>query len=127
MFVLTLTLLCLCSCNANVSIRKDSMSIINSETLPGNLLPNFLFMQGSIEGGSVGVKIGGGRGTPKPFQPDDSCTDDIFENAMQDMRSPQLPYLTQGRFSSLYNLLILRRFVDLRKENRRYSCVDNGK
>jgi len=71
------------------------MTIINSETLPGNLLPNFLFQQGSIEGGSVGVKIGGGRGTPKPFSPDDSCGDDIFDGAMTDMRSPQLPYLTQ--------------------------------
>jgi len=49
----------------------------------GNLLPNFLFQQGSIEGGSVGVKIGGGRGTPKPFVPDDSCGDDIFEGAME--------------------------------------------
>ena len=76
-------------------ISKAPMSIINSETLPGNLLPNFMFMQGSIEGGSVGVKLGGGRGTPKPFTPDDSCTDDIFDGAMTDMRSPQLPYLTQ--------------------------------
>ena len=68
-------------------------------TLPitpiGNLLPNFLFQQGSIEGGSIGVKIGGGRGEPHPFVPDDTCTDDIFDGAMEDMRSPQLPYLTQ--------------------------------
>eukprot|EP00595_Chromulina_sp_UTEXLB2642_P002837 CAMPEP_0196761940 /NCGR_PEP_ID=MMETSP1095-20130614/1254_1 /TAXON_ID=96789 ORGANISM="Chromulina nebulosa, Strain UTEXLB2642" /NCGR_SAMPLE_ID=MMETSP1095 /ASSEMBLY_ACC=CAM_ASM_000446 /LENGTH=720 /DNA_ID=CAMNT_0042112063 /DNA_START=58 /DNA_END=2220 /DNA_ORIENTATION=- len=71
------------------------MNIINSETLPGNLLPNFMFQQGSIEGGSVGVGIGGGRGTAKPFSPDDSCLDDIFDGAMEDMRSPQLPYLTQ--------------------------------
>jgi len=76
-------------------IKKTKMTIINSETLPGNLLPNFLFQQGSIEGGSVGVKIGGGKGTPKPFSPDDSCGDDIFDGAMTDMRSPQLPYLTQ--------------------------------
>lgn len=43
----------------------------------------------------MGVKTGGGRGIPKPFQPDDSCGDDIFDGAMEDMRSPQLPYLTQ--------------------------------
>lgn len=77
------------------SIKKTSLSILNSDTLPGNLLPGFLFMQGSIEGGSVGVNIGGGRGNPHPFNPDDSCTDDIFDGAMTDMRSPQLPYLTQ--------------------------------
>lgn len=78
-----------------VVFYESSKEIINSETLPGNLLPNFMFQQGSIEGGSVGVKIGGGRGTPKPFNPDDSCGDDIFEGAMDDERSPQLPYLTQ--------------------------------
>ena len=76
-------------------IKKTPMSIMNTETMPGNLLPGFLFMQGSIEGGSVGVNIGGGRGEPHAFTPDDSCTDDIFEGAMTDMRSPQLPYLTQ--------------------------------
>lgn len=76
-------------------VRQEKMKLIYSETAPGNLLPNFMFMQGSIEGGSVGVKIGGGRGTPHPFLPDDSCGDDIFEGAMEDMRSPQLPYLTQ--------------------------------
>lgn len=77
------------------TVSMSTMSVINSDTLPGNLLPNFMFQQGSIEGGSVGVKIGGGRGTPKPFSPDDSCGDDIFDGAMTDMRSPQLPYLTQ--------------------------------
>jgi hypothetical protein len=80
---------------AGTKISKVPLSIINSDTLPGNLLPNFMFMQGSIEGGSVGVKIGGGRGAPRPFIPDDSCTDDIFDGAMEDTRSPQLPYLTQ--------------------------------
>jgi hypothetical protein len=80
---------------SNAALKAASMNILNSETLPGNLLPNFMFQQGSIEGGSVGVKIGGGRGTAKPFTPDDSCGDDIWEGAMEDMRSPQLPYLTQ--------------------------------
>jgi hypothetical protein len=80
-------------------IKRSSLSIINSETLPGNLLPQFLFQQGSVEGGYVGVKIGGGRGTPKPFIPDDSCGSDIFEGAMEDERSPQLPYLTQDQWT----------------------------
>ncbi len=85
----------LSSVSATTVVKQEKLNIINSDTLPGNLLPNFLFQQGSIEGGSVGVKIGGGRGTPKPFSPDDSCGDDIFDGAMTDMRSPQLPYLTQ--------------------------------
>ena len=93
-------------------VQKSSMNVLNSETLPGNLLPNFMFQQGSIEGGSIGVKIGGGRGTAKPFTPDDTCTDDIFEGAMTDMRSPQLPYLTQVpniiiSASSLFGVLFL--------------------
>lgn len=83
------------SCVLGAVLYESTKEIINSETLPGSLLPNFLFQQGSIEGGSVGVKIGGGRGTAKPFSPDDSCGDDIFDGAMDDMRSPQLPYLTQ--------------------------------
>merc|ERR1719498_1614555 len=77
------------------TIKPGTINVLNSETLPGNLLPNFMFQQGSIEGGSVGVIIGGGRGTAKPFIPDDTCGDDIFEGAMEDERSPQLPYLTQ--------------------------------
>lgn len=81
--------------SSSMEIKKSKISIINSNTLPGNLLPQFLFQQGSIEGGSIGVKIGGGKGTPTPFLPDDSCGDDIFDGAMEDMRSPQLPYLTQ--------------------------------
>jgi hypothetical protein len=39
------------------------------------------------------VRIGGGRGRPVPFVPDDSCDDAIFEGASPDLRSPQLPYL----------------------------------
>lgn len=84
---------------SDISVYKSSMTILNSETKPGNLLPNFLFQQGSVEGGSVGVTIGGGRGTPKPFIPDDSCGSDIFEGAMEDERSPQLPYLTQDQWT----------------------------
>ena len=80
---------------SQIFISNDKLRIINSETKPGNLLPQFLFMQGSIEGGSVGVPIGGGRGNKRPFTPDDSCGDDIFDGALEDERSPQLPYLTQ--------------------------------
>lgn len=83
-------------------IHRSDINVINSETLPGNLLPNFMFQQGSIEGGSIGVKIGGGRGAPHPFVPDDTAGDDIFDGAMEDMRSPQLPYLTQVSKSSAY-------------------------
>ena len=72
------------------SIKQETITKINSETLPGNLLPGFLFMQGDIEGGSIGVNIGGGRGEALPFTPDDSCHDDIFEGANEDLRSPQL-------------------------------------
>lgn len=79
----------------NIEIKRSSISILNSDTLPGNLLPQFMFQQGAIEGGSIGVNIGGGRGTPKPFKPDDTATDDIFDGANEDLRSPQLPYLTQ--------------------------------
>lgn len=84
---------------STATLKSSKMKVLNSETLEGNLLPNFLFQQGSIEGGSVGVKIGGGRGVAKPFMPDDSCGDDIFDGAMDDMRSPQLPYLTQDSWT----------------------------
>lgn len=94
-FAAVVVLGCLPAAFSKATVQKTTMNILNSETLPGNLLPNFLFQQGSIEGGSVGVKIGGGRGSPHPFTPDDSCGEDIFEGAMEDMRSPQLPYLTQ--------------------------------
>ena len=36
-------------------VKKARLPLINSETKPGNLLPNFLFMQGSIEVGSLFV------------------------------------------------------------------------
>jgi hypothetical protein len=84
---------------ATMKVSKSSIRILNSETLPGNLLPNFMFQQGSIEGGSVGVNIGGGKGTKRPFVPDDTCGDDIFDGAMEDTRSPQLPYLTQDQWT----------------------------
>jgi hypothetical protein len=61
----------------------------------GKLLPGFLFMQGESDGleQDVGVRTGGGRGTPIPFVPDDNVDDAIFEGTSPDLRSPQLPYL----------------------------------
>ena len=58
-------------------------------------MPGYLFMQGESDGleQAVGVRIGGGRGDPVPFVPDESCDDDIFEGTSPDLRSPQLPYL----------------------------------
>ena len=35
------------------TIAQITMNKLNSETLPGNLLPNFLFMQGAIEGNQI--------------------------------------------------------------------------
>ena len=51
-------------------------------------------MQGKVESGQS-VPLGGGRGKPIPFIPDDSCGDEIWKDANPDLRSPQLPYLTQ--------------------------------
>lgn len=81
--------------SSRTRVGKTSLSLKMSETLPGNLLPNFLFMQGAVEGAIGQVVLGGGRGKELPFIPDDSCGDDMFEGANPDLRSPQLPYLTQ--------------------------------
>jgi len=80
---------------AATTVRWSQMELLMSETKPGNVLPQYLFLQGAEEGGKGGVNIGGGRGTPLPFEPDDSCDDDIFDGANPDLRSPQLPYLSQ--------------------------------
>ena len=84
--------------SAIIKYSKSKKSIINSNVLPGNLLPSFFFMQGKVEGGQT-VNIGGGRGSAKPFIPDDSCDSDIFQDASPDLRSPQLPYLTQDMWT----------------------------
>ena len=81
--------------SSQTTSSKTELKKLFSETELGNILPQFKFMQGAIEGGSIGVPLGGGKGTPIPFTPDDSCTDDIFEGMNEDLRSPQLPYLTQ--------------------------------
>lgn len=80
------------------TLRKTTRSMIYSEVLPGNLLPGFMFMQDKVESGQS-VKIGGGKGTTKPFIPDDSCDHEIFQDANPDLRSPQLPYLTQDQWT----------------------------
>lgn len=84
--------------SAPATVSWGKLSLQMSETGPGNVLPQYLFLQGSEEGGSTAVKIGGGRGKSLPFQPDDSCDDDIFDGANPDLRSPQLPHLTQDRW-----------------------------
>lgn len=59
-----------------------------------------MFSQGLTEGASPTVPLAtGGRGDKVPFVPDDSCGDDIFEGANEDLRSPQLPHLTQDSFT----------------------------
>ncbi len=96
--VCSLTGLMTASHVSSATVSSVTLTKLLSPTLPGNLLPQFLFQQGSIEGGSVGVTIGGGRGTAHKFTPDDSVGEDIFEGAMEDMRSPQLPYLSQDQW-----------------------------
>jgi hypothetical protein len=45
-----------------IDIRNGTLRLKMSEVLPGNILPQFLFQQAQAEGGSTGVKIGGGKG-----------------------------------------------------------------
>jgi len=80
------------------TVTSSTIKRKDSPVLPGNVLPSFLFMQGGAEGGFIGLPLGGGRGSPQPYQPDDSCSDDIFTNDNPDLRSPQLPYLTQDQW-----------------------------
>jgi hypothetical protein len=78
------------------SLKTETVSIINSLVYPGSLLPNFMFMQPKVEGGAqVVLNSAGGRGKPSTFVPDDSCAEDIFVDINEDLRSPQLPYLSQ--------------------------------
>jgi len=76
------------------TISEGRVKIINSEVLPGNLLPNFMQSQQKVETGPT-IKLGAGRGVPATSIPDDSCGDDIFTDLSDDLRSPQLPYLSQ--------------------------------
>lgn len=83
---------------AETTVSVGKMTIKESKVHPGNVLPSFLFSQGTVEGGGTQVVLGGGKGTLRPFTPDDSVADDIWEGAMDDVRSPQLPYLTQDQW-----------------------------
>ena len=78
-----------------VSWGKEPIKM--SSTGPENLLPSFFFMAGGEEGGAYVASDGyaGGLGTPNPFLPPDSCPDDVFDNTMEDMRVPVVPYLEQ--------------------------------
>lgn len=98
MALLVATAVCFAAAGPS-TITKESIDIIESRVLPGNILPGFLFSQGSVEGGATHVFIGGGRGTFRPFTPDDTNGPEIFEGAMADTRSPQLPYLTQDQWT----------------------------
>jgi hypothetical protein len=80
--------------SAAVELRVESEVVINSRVLPGNLLPNFMQSQGRVESGTA-IKLGAGRGVAATTIPDDSCADDIWENLNMDLRSPQLPNLSQ--------------------------------
>jgi hypothetical protein len=86
------------SANADSVVETGTIPIKESAVHPGNILPTFLFTRGTVEGGGTDVKLGGGRGTLRPFTPDDSAPDYIWEGAMDDVRSPQLPYLTQDQW-----------------------------
>lgn len=96
--ILALIALAASAAFAETTVRVGKMHILESKVHPGNILPSFLFAQGSVEGGGTQVKLGGGRGTPKPFTPDDTVGPEIWEGAMDDVRSPQLPYLTQDQW-----------------------------
>jgi hypothetical protein len=76
------------------TLRESAERIINSRVLPGNLLPNFMTSQQRVETGPT-IRLGSGRGVPATSIPDDSCGDDIFADLNDDLRSPQLPNLSQ--------------------------------
>eukprot|EP00755_Sulcionema_specki_P008004 Sspe_Gene.39751::Locus_19163_Transcript_1_1_Confidence_1.000_Length_2428::g.39751::m.39751 len=80
---------------AKVSDGTEPIKV--SSTGPDSTLPSFFFMQEDEEGGGLYTKTGytGGLGEPRPFFPDDSCPDDLFENTMRDERVPQLPWMLQ--------------------------------
>eukprot|EP00118_Oscarella_pearsei_P028993 m.3432 g.3432 ORF g.3432 m.3432 type:complete len:722 (+) comp9377_c0_seq1:1030-3195(+) len=86
------------------TVHSVEMPIVLSQVHPENLLPQFLFMEGSEEGGHLNIgSYKGGQGRPEPFIPDDSCPTDIFELASKDLRGRQLPYLTQDNWDCARN------------------------
>jgi hypothetical protein len=59
----------------------------------------FKFQLGSIEGGSLDVKLGGGPGTANPYVPFDTAPDEIWDHASTDLRAPSMPYLLQDQWT----------------------------
>lgn len=68
-----------------------------SSTGPSSTLPYFFFMASNEEGGSLytGYNYTGGRGDPISWTVKTSCPEDVFENTMDDLRVPQLPWRLQ--------------------------------
>jgi hypothetical protein len=86
---------------ANADVYTSTFNMKLSDTLPGNLLPQFKFQLGSIEGGSLYVNNGGGTGEVNPYTPFDTAPDEIWDHASTDLRAPSLPYLLQDQVSGL--------------------------
>ena len=68
-----------------------------SSTGPDSTLPSFRWMAGAEEGGDIfsSFNYSGGTGTPQPYMPGTTCPDRVFEDAMEDLRVPQLPWALQ--------------------------------
>ena len=80
-------------------VTEDSYNMKVSETLPGNLLPQFKFMLTDVEGGGLAVPFGGGAGEPRPYTPFDTAPEEIWDHASPDLRAPSLPYLLQDQWT----------------------------
>ena len=80
---------------ATVAWGKEPMRL--SSTGPSSTLPAFFFMAGSEEGGDLwtGYNYTGGLGTPRPYKVATSCPEDVFDNTMDDLRVPKLPWRLQ--------------------------------
>ncbi|MES1908176.1 MAG: hypothetical protein MHM6MM_001159 [Cercozoa sp. M6MM] len=75
-------------------VSHGEKTVIESSIAPGNVLPQYLFLQGLVEGGDLlGVSIGGGRGEKRPYMPPDEFPEKYHEYASPDMRARQLPRL----------------------------------
>ncbi len=78
-----------------VTWGKEPMRL--SSTGPESTLPTFMFMSGAEEGGDIfaGFNFSGGTGTPNPYMPGTTCPERVWENTMDDLRVPQLPWAVQ--------------------------------
>mmetsp|Transcript_25522 Transcript_25522/g.52321 ORF Transcript_25522/g.52321 Transcript_25522/m.52321 type:complete len:686 (+) Transcript_25522:83-2140(+) len=84
---------------ATALVEEGTYNLLLSDTLPGNLLPQFKFQLGAIEGGSLDVKLGGGPGDQNPYVPFDTAPDEIWDHASTDLRAPSMPYLLQDQWT----------------------------